>query len=302
MVKKMLAVLLAMLMLCVFMPMMASADGVDITADFTDENFRAAVYEKIGKTAPVPIYDTDVAAIASLGVNGKDIKSLAGLEHFAGLKELFCGSNQLTSLPALPSGLERLGCSYNQLSSLPALPSSLEVLSCGDNPLNVLPALPSLINLSCHNNKLTVLPALPSSLKTLQCSGNQLISLPALPVSLEILVCDSNQLASLPALPSSLRELWCGYNQLTTIDVTGLPLEKLQCYLNNMTDPSDVIGFTGTWSDDWRADPFVFAPQNSTTTPEPEPDPGDEPTEPSFFAKLWSFILKWFLFGWIWMK
>ena len=25
-------------------------------------------------------------------------------------------------------------------------------------------------------------------------------------------------------------------------------------------------------------------------------------SEPTFFAKVWSFILKWFLFGWIWMK
>jgi len=38
------------------------------------------------------------------------------------------------------------------------------------------------------------------------------------------------------------------------------------------------------------------------SNPEPEPDPGDAPPEPSFFAKLWNFILKWFLFGWIWMK
>ena len=32
-------------------------------------------------------------------------------------------------------------------------------------------------------------------------------------------------------------------------------------------------------------------------SPEPEPEPS-----PSFFAKLWNFILKWFFFGWLWMK
>ena len=37
------------------------------------------------------------------------------------------------------------------------------------------------------------------------------------------------------------------------------------------------------------------------TISNPNPNPNPNP-EPSFIAKVWNFILKWFLFGWIWMK
>jgi len=43
----------------------------DITNKFIDANFKAVVYEKIGKTAPAPIYDSDVSGIIRLDVEGK---------------------------------------------------------------------------------------------------------------------------------------------------------------------------------------------------------------------------------------
>ena len=64
-----------------------------------------------------------------------------------------------------------------------------------------------------------------------------------------------------------------------------------------MPDKSAVIGFTGTWN----GAHFIFDPQNSTTDPKPS-DPTPTTPEPSFFAKIWNFILKWLFFGWIWMK
>jgi len=81
-----------------------------------------------------------------------------------------------------------------------------------------------------------------------------------------------------------------------------------------MPDQSAVIGFTGTWGT-LTGDNFmhIFEPQNGTTPTDPKPtdpkpidpkpeDPGATTPTPSFFAKLWNFILKWFLFGWLWMK
>jgi len=304
--RKILSVLLTLAMalgLLAFLPITASADGVDITADFTDANFKAEVYKLVGKTAPAPIYDTDAAKIGNINVSSKNIKSLAGLEHFTELRRLDCGSNQLTSLPALPSSLHSLDCYSNQLTSLPALPSNLDMLLCGGNQLTSLPALPSslrvlncggnqltslpalpsfLTDLYCDSNQLTLLPALPSSLEGLFCYSNQLTSLPALPPSLEILYCANNRLSSLPKLPAALKSLDCIENQLTTIDVTGLSLDMLRCFSNNMPNKSAVIGFTGKWNGTSHA----FALQNST----------------SFFAKLWDFILMWILFGWIWYK
>jgi len=272
--RKPLSILLILAMalgLLALLPITASAEGVDITADFTDPAFKAAVYEHIGKTAPAPIYDTDVAGISTLAVNNEGIKNLEGLKHFKTLDSLVCHSNQLTSLPALPDSLRALYCYDNQLTSLPALPFVLTILSC-------------------YNNQLTSLPALPSSLDTLACANNKLTSLPVLPSFLRELYCSNNQLTSLPELPISLKFLACANNQLTTIDVTGLALNRLHCYNNNMPDQSAVIGFNGIWGTE-ISDAFLFNPPNIITNP-----------EPSFWAKLWNFILKWFLFGWIWMK
>ena len=41
----------------------------------------------------------------------------------------------------------------------------------------------------------------------------------------------------------------------------------------------------------------LLADYGIITISNPEPEP-----EPSFFAKLWNFILKWLFFGWLWMK
>jgi len=270
---RLLATLLAALLLCGVLPLSTAAEGVDITAAFTDPAFRAAVQELVGKEV---ILDTDVAGVTELDVFGWDydkesvgnIKSLAGLEYFISLTLLDCRYNQITTLPALPSGLKELYCVDNQLTSLPELPSSL-------------------IKLSCGSNRLASLPVLPLNLSELQCNGNFLTSLPALPTSLLRLYCYENQLSELPALPPGLLLLWCQDNQLTSIDVTDLQLERLDCRWNNMTSESDVIGFTG----EWTRHTFIFNPQN---------------TEPTHFWSTWPPFLQWLLeyvlFGWLWMR
>jgi len=334
-ISRVLAILLAGLLLCGVMAFAASA-ATDITAAFTDPAFRAAVQALIGKTQ---ILDTDVEWRTALVVDSMGIQSLAGLEYFRDLEFLDCSYNQITALPALPSGLDQLWCWDNQLSALPAplptglrelicnknklavlpaLPSGLVQLDCSDNRLTALPALPpGLANISCQENQLTSLPALPASLESLWCWDNQLSALPALPTglyqldcdnnrlsalpalppSLKILFCGGNQLSALPTLPLGLEKLTCGHNQLTSLDVTGLQLEILWCNHNKMASTSDVKGFTGTWGG-----MFLFDPQNSPTPPTP----------PKEYFKLWGKTttwektpLNWILlilcFGWIWM-
>jgi len=129
---------LAVLLLCFALPLMAGAAGIDITADFTDPNFRVKVYRQIGKTAPEPIYDTDVAGITYLDLQWSNIASLAGLEHFVGLKQLDCSSIGLVQLPDLPAGLERLRCHDNELTALPSLPAGLKELDCSFNQLTAV--------------------------------------------------------------------------------------------------------------------------------------------------------------------
>ena len=170
--------------------------------------------------------------------------------------------------------------------------TSLKSLVCISNPITALPTLPASIEkLWFWDTHLSVLSALPSGLKELICLHNQLTSLPALPSNLEHLNCSENQLASLPALPSTLTVLYCASNRLASIDVTGLSLKLFDCRYNDMTSASDVIGFIGIWN----SEDYHFYPQNSTTTP-----------IPTYFWSDWSptmqFILKYILFGWLWMR
>jgi Leucine-rich repeat (LRR) protein len=55
------------------------------------------------------------------------------------LVTLYCGGNQLTELPQLPSTLVNLYCEGNQLTSLPQLPYTLRSLRCGNNPIQYPP-------------------------------------------------------------------------------------------------------------------------------------------------------------------
>ena len=263
--RRVLAVVLAAVLLCGVAPVTVSAEGADITAAFTDPAFLAAVREEIGKPSG-PIYDADAAEVTRLNVYDRNIHSLTGLEHFTALDSLLCSDNQLTALPALPASLEYLACSDNQLTSLPTLPSSLQ-------------------SLFCIGNQLTSLPALPAGLMELGCQENRLTSLPALPAGLIYLSCRDNQIKALPALPSTLDTLGCAHNQLTKLNVTGVPLTWLNCSYNNMKSKADVKGFTGTWD----SENFIFDPQNVTNTVPQK-------------LTLWQWILKYIFFGWLWMN
>jgi hypothetical protein len=266
-VKKAIAVLLAMLMLCGIAPLMTgAADGIDITDKFTDPAFKAAVQEIIGKDV---ILNTDVAGIWGLDVSGTwyaqgAITSLEGLECFIDLAWLGCSDNQLAILPALPSGLITLVCAGNSLTALPELPSSLR-------------------GLYCWSNQLSTLPALPSGLDILACSTNKLTSLPELPPSLTTLSCWDNDLTALPRLPAGLTYLDCSHNQLTSVDVTGLNLAIFWCDNNNMASMSALKGLNGNIGS------FSFYPQNTV-----------------FFWSAWpsplQWILEYILFGWLWMR
>ncbi|MDR2474504.1 MAG: putative Ig domain-containing protein, partial [Bacteroidales bacterium] len=242
----------------------------DITADFIDPNFLAAVRTVLGKGASEPIYAVDVALVTSLNVSNSSIARLAGVEHFVALQELFCGNNSLTTLPAnlpanlqkiycqnnwltelpatLPANLQELDCHNNSLIALPAtLPATLQYLSCNNNSLTALPALPAnLLSLDCGNNSLTALPAtLPANLQQLSCGYNSLTALPAnLSANLQRLYCDNNSLTELPAnLPANLRRLYCNNNQLIALPPLPSGVNYLDCNNNRLT-ALDVSGAT----------------------------------------------------------
>ena len=58
------------------------------------------------------------------------------LDNYNDIIYLCCRSDNLTSLPTLPSSLIQLSCTRNKLTSLPTLPFSLIQLYCSGNPIN----------------------------------------------------------------------------------------------------------------------------------------------------------------------
>ncbi len=204
-----------------------------------DANFAAAIRQQCptcidANNDLLPAAQT----LTNLNVYSSNIADLTGVAGFTNLEALYCGANQLTSLPILPNSLVELNCPSNQLTSLPTLPNSLTRLYCDRNQLTSLPNLPNLLSaLDCSTNALSTLPVLPNSLTIFACSNNPLIALPSLLFlnSLTYLDCDNCQLLNLPALPSGLTEVYCGHNQLTNLPALPNSLSLLSCEFNQLT-------------------------------------------------------------------
>jgi Leucine-rich repeat (LRR) protein len=227
--RKWTAVALVMALIFSLMPVnllqVSAAAPVDITAKFKDPRFRYVIYSCINKTAPEPIYDTDVVNIGALDVEGEaSIRDLSGIEYLTSLREIWLSYNYITTLPKLPPSVKYIDCHNNRLTKIVELPPYLETLRCDGNFLTSLPPLPSTLkSLNSSNNQLMTLPELPSGLETMNIDMNQLSKLPDLPSSLRYFHCSANRLTALPALPHELETLDCSKNQLTTLP----PLSQL---------------------------------------------------------------------------
>ncbi|GGH36993.1 MopE-related protein [Mangrovimonas yunxiaonensis] len=140
------------------------------------------------------------ATTGHLGISGKNISDLTGIEAFVNITELQAGENQLTSIDVSQNVLlEKIWVYYNQLTELDLSSNTLmERVSAGGNQL-------SSINLAGLNQ-----------VDTLLLWQNQLTQL------------DVSDLANLVSLDA--RE-----NQLTNLDTTGNPLlETLHIGNNNL--------------------------------------------------------------------
>ena len=173
-----------------------------------------------------------LAGIRTLYVNGRSIRSLAGIEYLTGLTQLNCFDNSLTTLDVSKNialtylncfnnsltkldvskniALTDLDCSKNSLTTLDVSKNTaLTDLYCGDNPLGTLDVSnnTALMRFGCYNN----------SLATLDVSEN---------TKLEWLDCFSNSLTTLDiANNTALTNLYCYDNFLTTLDITPITAE-----------------------------------------------------------------------------
>ncbi len=268
----------------------------DITKEFTDANFLAAVRNEIGKKAGEPILTTDVSDIYLINVSGsitgKIIKNLDGIEHLVGLGMFYCDNNELTELDVSNNiGLHLLWCCYNNLSKLDVSNNILLTeLHCQHNKLTTLDISNNtlLVVLICNENRLTELDMSNiTDLSRLICCDNKIesLKLPMQPkperLQLGWLDCSRNKLTKLDL--SSYRDaywLFCDNNQLTKLILPRGVIYTLTCYNNNLdslfissltnmeieylnvsenylASESAVSGFSGVWDDN----EFVFTPQ-----------------------------------------
>jgi hypothetical protein len=225
-------------------PETAPPVNTDITNEFPDPNFRAAIRESLGVGENDPIMSNEAASLTELlypqNTHAEDrsnvINDLTGIGYLESLETLDVSGNELSLLPELPAKIKSLNVSFNKLSSLPALPESLEFLDCGRNQLTELPEFPAhLTEIDVNGNLLTSLPKLPAGLTKLDCYGNKLTSLPALPDRLNSLSCGENQLEALPPLPPALYSLSFTDNKIA--ELSGLPdtLAYLMCGSNGLS-------------------------------------------------------------------
>jgi len=194
----------------------------DITADFECLNFLAAVRRLPDVPSTGPILASHVAGITELNTSGRQVRSLAGIEHFVALEALDVGFNQLITIDISNNpALQWLDVGVNRLTTLDVSNNSaLTYLDVSFNQLTTLNvgSNPALTTLRVGVNRLT----------TLDVSNNP---------ELEGLWVGENRLTTLDVSNNpELRNLWAAENQLTTMDVSSnLVLEGLEVSDNRLT-------------------------------------------------------------------
>ena len=213
-----------------------------ITTGMVADNSSLGTRNADGTTTLTTLGFEGVSASTTLTINSAGMTTLAGIGHFASLKELQCEKNQLTSLNLSGlSNLVRLSCGNNQLTSLN------------------LSGLTSLTKLVCYANKLTSLNLDGlTGLEFLDCSDNKLTSLDVSKLTkLTTLKCYKNQLTTLDVSKlTQLTNLECRSNLLTALDITPLTkLTDLVCGYQKSGNLTLVLTLTSaqktTWDNDW---------------------------------------------------
>ena len=211
--------------------------GDDFRVSIPDDNFQSYLYKEGIIVLEGTVAYGDIKGISKVSCHQIDIWDLEGIQYFTALTELYCYSNNLTSLDlSKNAALTVLHCEGNQLTSLDVSKNTaLTTLDCGDNKATSLDVRKNtaLTKLCCYSNKLTSLDVSKNNALTeLECQNNQLTSLDVSKnAALTQLWCEDNQLTSLDlSKNTALTELACWNNQLTSLDVSkNAVLTELYC-------------------------------------------------------------------------
>jgi uncharacterized repeat protein (TIGR02543 family) len=153
-----------------YYPQKIDVELVAFSEAFPDANFCGEVLWRLNnddggnRTGATVINWGDFFTLASiefLYVGYMNIADMTGLQYFAGLKELYCSGNQLSTLDTSNNtALRWLNCDYNQLTSLDVSKNAWLInLNCAYNPLRSLDITnnTTLNSLYCDNNYLSEL-------------------------------------------------------------------------------------------------------------------------------------------------
>lgn len=208
--------------------------------NFPDEKFRKEIVTSpvILNNRPDPvtgnspevdgylIYESDltnkIQTLTHLGVNGKGIQDLTGIQYFTKLTTLHVQQNQITNLDlSSNTNLVYVNCERNQITELNVSNSTnLMTLNCNKNQLTSLDvsANPSLLWLDFDNNNLT----------SIDLSNNS---------QLTYLFFNNNELSEIDLSNlTNLQTLYTNSNNLSNLDLSNnKELDLLACYMNNLS-------------------------------------------------------------------
>lgn len=213
--------------------------------DIPDANFKAKLlsaspsnvvaqnaltqYIAIDSNANGEIEVSEALAVTKLNVNSSSISDLTGVEAFVNLTNLYCGSNNLTSLDLhillSLKGLIANNCNINTIT-LPN-PSALTVIQIDNNELTALD-ISAQINLKelrfSYNNVSVLDLSNNGQLTFLDLSNNQISTIDFTPLThIKYLFTSSNPLNSIYVNNLvTLETLTCVYNNLSTINLSQL--------------------------------------------------------------------------------
>ena len=236
----------------------------NITEDFTDPNFLAAVRQLIGKPTG-DILAGDVAEITRINVSYENIQNIDGIQHFIVLESLNVSGNELTSLDTSSNTelmhlyaddnqlleinvkgnpeLKHLHIDTNQLLDIDVSKNPvLEQLIASFNNLTALDVRsnPALELLEVYENELTSIDlSCNPILKQLRIMSNHITELDiSNNPELRVLNVSGNQLTDINVSSNFLlKELYIGVNNITEVDVgNNLLLEWLFVDVNQLTD------------------------------------------------------------------
>ena len=243
------------LLLCLALPLMATAQTVNIP----DTNLRATVEAALGKAPGDTITVADMGTLTRLQANDADISDLTGLEFASDLRSLTLDEQQISDISPLATltRLEWLDLSDNQISAIGPLTglTQLEGLNLWGNQISDINSLTDLIRLKTlylGDNQVSDIRALANltQLEKLILSDSQISDISPLSnlTRLEDLALRHNQISDISPLSNLTRledlELW--HNQITNIAplATLTRLRTLDLHDNQVSDISALANLT----------------------------------------------------------